>query len=377
MNSHLTILFMILLMTPLSSQEPSIPFLAPNEPLPDTLSPRQKALLVKSIDRGLAYLPYKQNRDGSFGPTKASRPAITSLVIMAYLSRGHKPSQGSYGPMIDRALAFVLRSQRPSGLIAHQDIDPKFRHATPSQKYIHLSSSKAYSHGISMLMLGEVYGFTKSRRADSIRSTIERGLQMTIKLWDIRKGQPHDDGGFRYPRPYHDKAEGDVSVTAWHAASLRSIHNAGFDVPQATMRRISAYVIRNESPKGGFPYTRGTKPTITTTAAGALCISLAGQHKHPSVTRACKFINARRNRISKEKFPYYATYYISQAAIQNGGQFWDHCLNSTYHFLIPAQKQNGSWPPKGLASNYGTTYSTSMAILSLTPTLQILPIYQR
>ena len=35
------------------------------------------------------------------------------------------------------------------------------------------------------------------------------------------------------------------------------------------------------------------------------------------------------------------------------------------------------WPSTGSAGTYGYAYSTSMAIIALTPHLQLLPIYQR
>ena len=46
--------------------------------------------------------------------------------------------------------------------------------------------------------------------------------------------------------------------------------------------------------------------------------------------------------------------------------------------LLAEQSPDGNWPPGGgIERAYGPSYSTSLAILSLTPAYQLLPIYQR
>ena len=47
--------------------------------------------------------------------------------------------------------------------------------------------------------------------------------------------------------------------------------------------------------------------------------------------------------------------------------------------LLSAQTADGSWPPEvGLNTRlFGNSYTTAMAVLSLTPPYQLLPVYQR
>ena len=47
--------------------------------------------------------------------------------------------------------------------------------------------------------------------------------------------------------------------------------------------------------------------------------------------------------------------------------------------LLGAQSAEGSWPPEPDAKNavFGNEFTTAMAVLSLTPPYQLLPVYQR
>lgn len=235
-----------------------------------------------------------------------------------------------------------------------------------------------------MLMLGEAYGLTDEKESFRIRNAIEKGLKFTIQLWNIRPHQYEDEGGFRYTRPWHDSSEADVSVTGWHAASLRSIRNAGFDVPQEVMERIAAYVIRNQRKDGGFAYnSHAYRSSYMMTAAGTLCLSLAGKQGSPETMRAAAFLSHFRCDDPKafaadvHRFPYYGCYYMTQASIQLGGQLWITCMGECSRYLLKKQSADGLWPPSDRTASCGPCYSTSMAIIALPPVLQILPIYQR
>jgi hypothetical protein len=362
-----------------------IPLIDPENELPEVLNGEQIAKLVKSVDRGLGALKSLQREDGSFPTPRQGQPAVTSLAIMAYLSRGHLPGEGPYGETLSKAINYVLAQQKGSGLFALDEIDLAKINTIPSLSQFHLMAGKSYSHAISMLMLGEVYGLSDKEESFRIRNAIERGLKFTIQLWDIRKPTAPDDGGFRYTRPWTDRAESDFSVTGWHAASLRSIRNAGFDVPQSVMDRIAAYILRNQNRDGGFGYLgKSSSSTFTMTAAGTLCLALAGKYDDPVTKRAASYLSRFRsdNRRafadnSGRNWPYYGCYYLTQSSIQLGGQLWVTCMGQCSRYLLAKQSRGGLWPPEGTASSYGSAYSTSMAIIALTPTLQVLPIYQR
>jgi hypothetical protein len=74
-------------------------------------------------------------------------------------------------------------------------------------------------------------------------------------------------------------------------------------------------------------------------------------------------------------FQYYAMYYVTQAAYQTGGAVWAAVSKSTVDRLMPMQGKDGAWP-KG-AQEPGETYSTAMAVLTLSVPYRLLPAYQR
>ncbi len=373
--------------SPLSAQAApnQLPLLAPQEPLPEALSGEESVKLLISVDRGLAALQKEQQEDGSFKTISYGQPAVTALAVMAYLSRGHKPGQGPYGESLEKAINYVLTKQKKSGLFSHTEIDYARLHEVPeSGEDFDIMAAQTYNHAISMLMLGEVYGLMSEKEDFRLREAITKGLTCTIQLWDIRKKDATDDGGFRYTRPWEDGAEADVSITGWHAASLRSIRNAGFDVPQRVIDRLVGYLTRNQHADGGFGYRARSNSRFTMTAAGTLCVALAGKHDDPALARAAAYLyrfdvnsywafadSSQRN------WPYYSCYYMTQAAIQLGGGVWVKCMRQCYTYLIQKQDPSGYWMPDGTDASYGKAYSTSMAIIALTPPLQLLPIYQR
>ncbi len=381
---------LLVLLLPLSAlaqqlENPKLGIVDPANELPEVLNARQTDQLVAAVDRGLGALEKLQRADGSFPSAPNGQPAVTALAVMAYLSRGHMPGEGPYGDTIQRAIDYVLSQQQKSGMFSHMEIDyAKLNVVLSGGEEFHNMASQSYSHAISMLMLGEVYGLTAEKESFRVRAAIDKGLKFTIQLWDIRPSAKQDDGGFRYTRPYEDGAEADVSVTGWHAASLRSIRNAGFDVPQTVMDRIAAYLLRNQNADGGFGYIANKRSTFTMTAAGTLCLALAGKHGAPETLRAATFLSRFRasdrrafSDTSGRDWPYYGCYYLTQASIQLGGQLWTNCMGECSKYLLAKQSAGGLWPPDGTDSAYGPSYSTSMAIIALTPVLQILPIYQR
>ena len=389
--SHLILILTLLL--PLSGAGQPAPtpnvdlrLIDPTGELPEVLDSQQFSQLLAAVDRGLAALQQQQQPDGRFLTINYGQPAVTALAVMAYISRGHMPGQGPYGELLNEAINYVLSQQKTSGIFSHMGIDPTRIRVIPSTANGEFKemTAQTYSHAICMLMLGEIYGLTANKESFRIRNAIENGLKFSIQLWDIRPHSARDDGGFRYTRSGTDGAEGDVSITGWHTASLRSIRNAGFDVPQAVMDRIAAYIIRNQNQDGGFAYIANHNTTYPMTAAGTLCLALAGKHGSTETLRAATYLSHFRasdpsafGEVSGRKWPYYCCYYQTQASIQLGGQLWVTCMGEVSKYLLSKQSASGLWPPDGSDDEFGPSYSTSMAVIALTPILQILPIYQR
>ena len=326
--------------------------------------------MEKAIDRGLVTLADAQNEDGSFGRAGNGQPAVASLATMAFLSRGHQPGLGEYGTRINRAIDYVLASQDQFGFFV----------AGTSYN----SSATTYSHAIAGVMLAEVLGLADRTRNERIVSAIHRGLEATMKLQHRHYQNKTDRGGWRYLKPHTGMSKGsdaDLSVTTWHMLFLRAAKNAGFDVPASMVTDCAKFVLRCwDSEEVKFCYLpSGIRPSITMTGAGVLCLNLAGEFNDPTMLTAAETLQDYSFHMMDEddRWPYYTCYHCSQAASQVGGEIRRDVLRSIAEFLLDEQKPEGHWPTMGSSRAYGEAYATAMAILSLTPAYQLLPIYQQ
>src|SRR5437660_8405094 len=72
-----------------------------------------------AVDKALVWLRDNQKPDGTWpqgGP--AGTTAVPSLSVLAFLARGNVPGQGPYGDALDKAIDFVLDSQKDNGLLS-------------------------------------------------------------------------------------------------------------------------------------------------------------------------------------------------------------------------------------------------------------------
>ena len=353
----------------------------PAKALADALPPEKWRQVENSVDRALAWIASRQNADGSFPTAAIGQPAVTSFCILAFLSRGHQPGIGPYGAPLNRAIDFVLECQMPDGLFSYQ---------TPEAQHVdqHASHAATYNHAIAGLMLGEVYGHVTGQRAKKARRAIKKALQYARDL-QVRPKDQIDKGGWRYLRHF-DATDSDLSVTAWQLMFLRSARNAEFAVPQAWVDEAMDFVHRCWNPEQGvFTYGRTVdggyfNMSRGLVGAGILSLSLGGQHQTPMAQAAGEWLLAHPykefgGRVGVGDRYFYSTYYCSQAAMQLGGRYWAGIYPPLMESLLSAQSPDGSWPPEpsGWDTAFGNVYTTSMAVLSLTPPYQLLPVYQR
>ena len=353
------------------------------KPLSAALSAGKWREVEDSVDRALAWIASQQAADGSFPTLPAGQPAVTSLCVLAFLSRGHQPGLGPYGQRINRAIDFVISCQMSNGLISFQPPGPVHQDKTASHGAV-------YNHAIAGLMLGEVYGHVTGQRGKDVKQAIEKALQFTRELQIRPKAYPTDKGGWRYLRLRCDSSapDSDLLVTAWQLMFLRSARNAEFKVPQAYIDEAMEFLHRCwDETHGIFNYALSggeIKSSRGIVGAGILSLSMAGQHQTRMALTAGDWLLAHPFRGfgplvgGSDRF-FYSTYYCSQAAAQLGGRYWEGIFPPIVEALLSSQLPNGSWPPEPGHGDavFGNAYSTAMAVLSLTPPYQLLPVYQR
>ena len=355
---------------------PGAPATQGAESLADALSPQAWTQVEQSIDRALSWLARQQLADGSYSAPESAQPAATSLAIMAYLSKGHLPGEGPYGNQLDRGIDYVLLCQQPDGLLALTGAGSRGNGKTA-----------AYNHAIAGLLLTEVYGLTDRGRAARLKPAILRALEFTRRVQTIPKNDPADAGGWRYLySPSYN--ESDLSVTSWELMFLRSARNAEFVVPKQYVDDAIGYVLRCwDERQGIFYYKRSgadQRWSRGMVGAGMLALAMAGQHQTRIAQRAGDWLVGYPFRRFGEMVGggdrfFYSTYYCSQAMAQLGGRYWKRFFPSVVTVLLQSQQSSGSWPPEPFSNDrmFGNTYTTAMAVLSLTPGGGVLPVYQR
>jgi|ERR1035441_7326611 hypothetical protein len=356
------------------------------KPLAEALSVRDRRRMEEAVDRALAWIASKQAADGTFPTLPQAQPAITSLCVLAFLSRGHQPGLGPYGAVMEKGIDFVISCQRPDGLFSYQL--PEATHVDDGA-----SHAAVYNHAIAGLMLGEVYGHVTGPRAGEVKRAMEKALQFTRELQTHPKAYAGDKGGWRYLRLRWNSmtADSDLSVTAWQLMFLRSARNAEFGVPQQYIDEAMEFVHRCWKEKEGVFYYAidGSGPGDIRSgrgmvAAGIVSLALAGEHQSPIELAAGDWLLSHPYRYFGETIGiadrfFYGAYYTSQAAAQLGGRYWEGIFPPLAAAMLSAQSPDGSWPAEVGHRDmmFGNVYTSALAVLSLTPAFQLLPVYQR
>jgi hypothetical protein len=362
---------------------PATPVIAASSDLSSAFPPGEWVRVERSIDLGLRWLASQQTSDGSFPSNPIGQPAVTSLAVMAFLSRGHLPGQGAYGQEINRAIDNVLSQQSRRGYFSQLQVSPATGHLTPSQTLV-------YNHCIAGLMLGEVYGMTSGDRARRIEEALAKALVFSRSVQTRQKQHPDEVGGWRYAYPDSPAANSDLSVTGWALMFYRSARNAEFEVPKQYFDEGLDFVERcyvadpADRQEGVFGYRPTTvqanaRPTLANTGSAMLTLILGGRHDTDLVRAGVDWYLTRDYPAANQGGHFYlAAYYSSQAMAQVGGAAWNRVYPQIVEQLLKEQTTTGAWSAgRGNEMSFGSTYSTSLAVLALTPPYQLLPIYQR
>jgi len=345
------------------------------------LTPEQWQEIDEAVDRGLSWLAAQQRADGSFPAPNQSQPAITSFCVLAFMSRGHLPgsSPGPYRQHLERAIEYILSCQRRDGLFSREwDLT-----TYPAQK--EPIRSAMYNHGITGLVLSELYGMTESAMGSRIATALESAVRLTCTRHDMPKEKPFDEGGWRYWRETYDR-DADLSVTSWQLMFLRSAKTAGFDIDSNRIDDALRFVRACYVPKyGAFVYCPlpNYSPTRAMVGAGILCLVQGGAFNDKMVRHAGDWLLAHPYQDGGPDKPhhyYYGLFYAVPAMYQLGGEYWRGFFPGTTRVLLGQQKADGSWPSERggqQTTHLGPIYTTALTITALNTPNQLLPIMQR
>jgi len=146
--------------------------------------------------RALEWLAHKQNTNGSWSTSRfPQNTAVTAFALLAFMSQGHLPNQGMYGPEVAKGSRFLIASARPDGYL------------------VGAHGGNMYCHAMATLALAELWGMTGD---DEIKPVLKKAVELIIRC------QNHE-GGWRYePVP----SGADISVTIMQVMALRGAKDA-------------------------------------------------------------------------------------------------------------------------------------------------------
>jgi len=296
-----------------------------------------------AIRRGLAFIKYTQEEDGSWGPQY--KIAQTALAILAFLVEGNTPDENEYGENIDKGITYLLsRGRRHGGYFADE------------------TSQVLYQHSYAVLALSEAWGQTR-------RNDVGPALKKAVEI--LLNSQSHD-GGWRYsPKP----GGHDISCTTAAVQALASAKEAGIHVPEQVIAKAIRCTRSYQSDRTGhFNYGAGGDgmSTLYQAGAGPLSLYMLGD-RESAVLRRGLAVLIKKPETSFGGGDYLAHYYCIQACYQAGDTYFNYWYPRVRRMLLESQHPDGSWTP----GNGGPTFSTSLAVLILAVPYRYLPIYQR
>lgn len=343
-----------------------------------------------AVGRAVGYLIRQQQPDGSIANDRRNATAMTSLSVLAMAGVGHLPTHPTpEGRAMSRALEFVLREDRQdrAGYFGGED------------------GSRMYGHGITMLMLAELYGMGVDDEQDAlIHRRLEAAVELALRAQNVRNKSRQHDGGWRYTPSSSDS---DLSVTVWLLMALRSAKNAGLDVPDSAIERAVGYLkrsfsyIRGQDGLGGFTYLpnqTASQRLVSPNSMGLLSMQVVGEYDSEMVHATARTLR-QFGPDWQTNWLFYSIYYYSQGMYQYAegmrqagkkaeGDTWaSESFAVVRDLLLQHQELEGnprsnphygSWEsPTGMERGAGRVYSTAMGVLSLSVKYHFLPIYQR
>ena len=299
--------------------------------------------IERCVTRGLDYLAGAQLKDGSWPGNYGRGSGVVGMCMMAFLAHGEMPDEGKYGRVIRRACEYIVKTQKPNGLLLGR------------------GGSAMYNHGFATLALGEVYGLIDY---PELGPALKKATGLIVSA-------QNGTGGWRYSV---GSTDADTTVSGAQMMALRAAANAGMEVPFKAIQRGVAYYKSCFCPGGGFGYTNPSGPNQIRAGIGLLVMSLSGAYRASETKETADWLHANMAGVNRGGHFYYMCYYCSQATFQAGGKYWRQWNETMTPLLISLQRPDGSWPGRG---HSGGALGAAFALLSIEIHYHFLPIYQR
>ncbi|HMO49869.1 MAG TPA: terpene cyclase/mutase family protein [Kiritimatiellia bacterium] len=329
----------------------------------------------RAVIRALEWMKNNQEQDGSWRADTGGeqgmrmRVGITGLCLLAFLAHGETTSSERYGPVVEKAIRYLISRQTESGHFIDTD-DPE------NAPY----KAGTYGQAIATYAISEAYALT---RIPSLKPAMEKAVDV------IMKGQ--QTGGMWFYR-YEKGNLVNNSVSGWQMQALKAAQMAGASNPglKDAMERAIARLKTRQVEDGQFFYIQtgpGSRRDHGNTAVAVLCLQLLGHANSPEARKGQQALrDASIDWNSPPSWPMSVWYYITQAKFHQGGQQWTTWNEAFARAYTRNQNEDGSWSspaksgasiPFGYEHFFGPAFSTAMSTLTLTVYYRFLPTYQQ
>jgi hypothetical protein len=313
-----------------------------------------------AVERGLAWLARHQAADGSWrfdlsgcrcdggcrdAGTVSSTTAATGIALLPFLGAGHTHVEGAHRETVTRGIYYLMSRMRP----------------TPRGG--DLCEGTMYGQGVATLALAEALGMT---RDDMLQRYVGDGVRF------IETAQDMHGGGWRYL----PGQAGDITVTGWQLAALKSAALAGVAVPTPTIDAACRFLDRVQVRYGEAYGYQSPQAKPATSAVGLLCRLYTGWRNEAAIDSGLGALA----RPGPAPAAIYENFYLSQALLQRGHPVWPKWNARNRDQLVAAQAgfghELGSWffaDPDTAPG--GRLAHTALAVLTLEVYYRLLPIY--
>lgn len=331
----------------------------------------------EALKRGIEWLARNQGPEGNW---TSNDLGVVSTGALAFMAAGHLPGRGPYGDNVKRALEYVVRNAKPSGLL--NIADPQ---------------RDMYNHGLATFILGQAYGMYGTKDDQQLSDVLGRALKLIVQT-QCR------DGGWDYQARSQPQGH-DLSLAVMQAKALRSAVDSGLEVPpeviELAIRSVRQHYTPRDCPhnapdeeqqkhEGQFSYTKGGgQATVAMAAAGVVCLQEFGQYDDWRIEKNMEVIGKaiRENAKAGKRTPpfdAYTSYYVGQALYQVGGKHWKEYYPTLRDNVIACQIRtpgksdtDGKWPQDHrVGGKPGELYMTAVACFILAMPNRYLPILQ-
>ncbi len=349
---------------------------------PHGVGPRDPAR--DGLDRALAWIVRQQRPDGRWkmtGPYPDGAESLeadtdtgaTALALLALLGDGNSPSTGKYPKQVASGVQWLISQQKPSGDLFDSDEQGRSAHF--------------YAHSQATIALCEALVLSGD---ETLRPAAEKAVQFLVRAQNPRLG------GWKY-RPLDGDGIGDLSVTGWALMAMHTARMARIDVPPETFLLASSFLDSTQvdvADASRYRY-RPDEPSQSAqlwsmSAEALLCRQWLGwPREYEAFAKGQAFLTSEVNTPVWEEGQrnVYAWYYTAQTLHNLGGETWKTWFARTQGLLLQHQasgagKTGGSWHPthpKGAflewSEGAGRLYFTVMCVLILETPERHAPVY--